>query len=176
MRNTLWLTGLVMLVAACSSITQRLNSNASSDDDALSSPRCYRMSIGTWSSTGQPMGLVPPGDFRLDPELSTRQFAPTGARLVHPAFATERTTRFPAEWNRAGTDSVIIRWNTGFQQGGYRLQLRGDSAIGIATTWTDMRTGTPDPVAQASGRQVPCQASDHENSPGATHWRSGHDA
>jgi len=151
------ITGLLILAAGCISPSHTLVPSARRTDSALSQPRCYRVTIGPWSNTGQSRGLLPPTEFRLDTALSTWQFATAGARLVYPEFPNERGSRIPAEWKELGSDSVVIRWSTGFEMGGYRLQLHGDSVKGLATTWNDARTGNPDPDAPVVGSQVQCR-------------------
>lgn len=151
------LAALAILMAGCSSRSSPSLRSTRADDTMFSVPRCYRVDIGPWSETGQPIGLVPPAEFRLDTTVSARQGPANGSRSVYPAFATERISRFPGEWSRYAKDSLRIHWSTGFQAGGYRLQLRGDSVKGIATTWTDDRTGDPDPEARATGIRIPCR-------------------
>lgn len=140
----------------CTPQRHALASSPSTDFRANASPRCFRVFIGSWSNTGQSMGLTPPTEFRLDTALSARQLATQGERKVYPPFASARISRFPAEWREFAADSVRISWGTGFQSGGYRLRVHGDSVDGIATTWTDARTGKPDPEARVIGARVPC--------------------
>ena len=131
---------------------------------------CYRMQIGVWAETGQHKGLVPPAEFRLDTVASPVRFAALEARnanvdvvrLALPEAGGAR--RVVGMWYPMGTDSLRVQWNTGFQMGGYRLAVRGDSVEGIATTWSDFKVITPetgpggpvDPTAPARGARIPC--------------------
>jgi hypothetical protein len=120
--------------------------------------RCYRVQMGPWAQTGQQKGLVPPTEFRLDTTASQSTFG-QGSRAVSPDFVMSGVAgrRYPGFWQARGADSVQITWTTGFEKGGYLLKVRGDSVEGVATTWSDLRTGHPDPTAPVTGSRVSCK-------------------
>lgn len=153
------LSWLVTCLGACATPGHPPDSGTNQLQSRVPGASCYRVRIGTWSETGQPRGLVPPTEFRLDTTRSRAQFATDGAREAHPDIVTDgQDRRYPGFWYERGADSLEIAWNTGFQRGGYRLRVRGDAAEGIATTWTDERTGNPDPTAPVTGSRVACES------------------
>jgi hypothetical protein len=119
---------------------------------------CYRMHVGPWTVTGQPRGLVPLAEFRLDSAMVTDPYALAGSRQAFPGVPDYRNRVRPGRWRLMAADSLSVGWGTGFSSGGYLLRIDGDSLHGKATTWSDERTGQPDPTAPAIGVRVPCSA------------------
>lgn len=132
---------------------------------------CYRVALGPWTETGQHKGFVPPGEFRLDTALSTSTLTDYYARLAHPAPVRTalpeiqgRHLSEPGVWYDVGQDSIRVEWYNRAIRGGYHFLVRGDSVVGVATTWSHFRVLGPgmkaedviDPTAQARGVRVPC--------------------
>lgn len=130
---------------------------------------CYRVSVGEWTVTGQPRGLIPPPEFRLDTTPNRSVLTTATGRFWRAETIRRRgptlppgASEVPGLWFVSPGDTLHIRWNTGFESGGYTLVKRGDSVFGIAGTFSDQRTGHPDPTAAVIGAHVAC-----DNKPGS---------
>lgn len=116
---------------------------------------CYQMVRAAPSSPGADSRFPMPPPFRLDSILGTGDFNCAKTRVL---WASPPQTYFalPISWTRVGPDSITIVWSNGF--GGLVAQLRidGDTLRGTATTFSDMKTGAPDPFTPVVVARIPC--------------------
>ena len=162
MKRGVWLLSSVATLGACSP-QPNVGSSRTAFYRAPAAVGCYRVSVSEWTVTGQPRGLIPPTEFRLDTTPNRSVIGNGTGRFWHaetirrdgpplPPGATE----IPGLWYMSPGDTLHVRWNTGFDAGAYALVMRRDSVFGRAGTWHEVRTGHPDPTASVVGAHVAC--------------------
>ncbi len=110
--------------------------------------------------TVQPLGDLPfrspPTRIRLMRQLGTSGFE-AGQHLVRTLpDSSVRPYRF-SYWGSLNSDSIFVRWTTGFQDTELHLAVTGDSLVGIAEQRTDdIDPNSPWPRARVVLRRVEC--------------------
>ncbi len=128
---------------------------------------CYALTLGGWSAlplrrNGYPESTTPPARFRLDtlvfPSAWGPQLAVEPAHLVPRNIEASRPGNVKASWAVLSQDSIGIIWSDGFVGVRLRLAARGDSMVGLATTFHDAHIigEPPDPSAPAVAVRAPC--------------------
>lgn len=143
-------------LGACSSalVQHSAEAGVASRSSEPSMVGCYRMQGGVWTPKGEP-GLEPPLEFRLDSDVTRNPLTQIGSRSVILIGPHESRSTLGG-WRFVGPDSILVSWWGGLSGGGYKLHAKGDSLVGVAWTWSDVRTGDPDPRAAVIGARMPC--------------------
>ena len=118
---------------------------------------CYALALGPWSGplpNGSPAPHTPPAQCRLD--TLALQTNPRPRFVVEPARLVPG--HMVASWALLPNDSISMFWSTGFVGVSLRLGVRGDSLVGIATTFHDghFLGEPPDPSASAVATRIAC--------------------
>lgn len=103
-----------------------------------------------------PETLIPmPPPFQLDSVLGTGGFTCGKTRVL---WASPPQDYFapPISWSRVGPDSIRISWSNGFGGLVAELGIHGNTIRGTATTYSDMKTGAPDPTVAVIVVRIPC--------------------
>lgn len=162
MKHRICVVSAVVALGACAP-KQKVVAPTAAFYRAPSAVGCYRVSAGDWTVTGQPRGLVPPTEFRLDTTPSRSVLSNAPGRFWHAETIRRQgpplppgASEIPGLWYMTPGNTLHIRWNTGFDAGGYTLVMRGDYVFGRAGTWHEVRTGHTDPTAPVAGTRVAC--------------------
>lgn len=89
---------------------------------------------------------TPPPRFRLDTVTATTE--PNPRLVVEPTHLVPGSKT--ASWTLLPNDSIRMFWSTGFAGVSLRLRVRGDSLVGVATTFHDTHYPGEPPEPSAS--------------------------
>ena len=115
---------------------------------------CYQMIRPTPASPADKRIPMPP-PFRLDSILGTGTFDCAQTRVVW-ASTPQRYFARPISWTRVGRDSITIVFSNGFGGLVAQVGIHGTTMRGTASTFSDMKTGAPDPTTAVTLVRIPC--------------------
>lgn len=157
----------ILTTAAFLAMTNPLGAQASVPATVSSLAGCYGLELGEWEGPARSSTTdwhEPPRIFRLDTTLSTRRPGSYGARPEWIFLDSQRTPLQPW-WRLRPSDSLEVIWSTGFSGVRLAFRVRGDSLVGRAQAFTDVR-GQPQPSAAAVAKRRSCPADLVNGSPG----------
>jgi hypothetical protein len=127
---------------------------------------CYELKLDSWSGpfpSGWPAVHQPPDTVYLHPDYA-KTFGGRGqSPRASPHLAVVRKgSMVDPIWETPTPDSLIVIWSTGFAGVRVHLELKGDSAIGVAHAFHDVEgTGIVQPHAAARAKRITCIERSH---------------